>query len=147
MKKLINKGKPIFHIYSDKSKYLNTPVFEEFRFPLNPVNYNNLIRASNSLRYPKNLHPNILPVGISSPQIGSRKRFIIMENFFYDQQKKIFDINLMKSPEIFLNPEIIDVSQEMIDGWEYCTSIPYLMVYVKRHEKIVIKYQNIDGLR
>lgn len=63
--------------------------------------------------------------GIAAPQLGIMKRLIYL--------------NLDK-PHIIINPEIIEKSEEMMTLWDDCMSFPNLLVRVKRHKKIRIKY-------
>lgn len=65
--------------------------------------------------------------GIAAPQLGILKRLIYL--------------NLDK-PYIIINPEIIHKSEEMNVLWDDCMSFPNLLVKLKRHKSIVIKYLN-----
>jgi len=69
--------------------------------------------------------------GIAAPQLGIMKRLIYL--------------NLDK-PYIIINPEIIEKSEEMITVWDDCMSLPNLLVKVRRHKKIRLKYldENLD---
>ena len=64
---------------------------------------------------------------IAAPQIGVMKRVIYM---FIDK------------PVVFINPVIYDKSDEMIELWDECMSFPGLLVKVKRHKSIRIKYKD-----
>jgi peptide deformylase len=64
---------------------------------------------------------------IAAPQIGVMKRVIYM---FIDK------------PVVFINPVICDKSDEMIELWDECMSFPGLLVKVKRHKSIRIKYKD-----
>lgn len=63
--------------------------------------------------------------GIAAPQLGIMKRLIYL--------------NLDK-PYIIINPEIIDASPELFELWDDCMSFPNLLVKVKRHKRLKIKY-------
>jgi peptide deformylase len=63
--------------------------------------------------------------GIAAPQVG------IMKRLFY--------LNLDK-PYIIINPELIDCSEELFELWDDCMSFPNLLVRVKRHKSLTIKY-------
>ena len=62
---------------------------------------------------------------IAAPQLGIMKRVIYM--------------NLNK-PVVFINPEFSHLSDEMFELWDDCMSFPNLLVKVKRHRKLTIKY-------
>lgn len=63
--------------------------------------------------------------GISAPQIGVSKRIIFV------QFKDIY---------CMINPEIIQSSNQMVTLWDDCFSFPNLMVKLKRHKEIDVKY-------
>ena len=48
-------------------------------------------------------------------------------------------------PEVVINPEIVESSIEMVDGWEGCLSIPGLRGKVPRHQRIRVRYSTPDG--
>lgn len=63
---------------------------------------------------------------IAAPQIGIQKRIIYM--------------NLDGEEILFINPEIINKSQETYVLWDDCMSFPELLVKVRRHKNIEVKY-------
>jgi peptide deformylase len=63
--------------------------------------------------------------GIAAPQIGVMKR--------------LFYLNLDK-PYVIINPELVDCSEELFELWDDCMSFPNLLVRVKRHQSLTIKY-------
>lgn len=67
---------------------------------------------------------------IAAPQIGIMKRLIYMN---------------LDQPLVFINPEIIEKSEEMFEVWDDCMSFPLLYVKVKRHTRIKVEYQNEKG--
>ncbi len=62
---------------------------------------------------------------IAAPQLGIMKRLIYMN---------------IDEPIIFINPEFIHMSDEKFELWDDCMSFPNLLVRVKRHKKVTIKY-------
>jgi peptide deformylase len=62
---------------------------------------------------------------IAAPQLGIMKRVIY--------------INIDK-PIVFINPELADVSDDLFELWDDCMSFPNLLVKVKRHKSVTIKY-------
>ena len=62
---------------------------------------------------------------IAAPQLGIMKRLIYMN---------------IDKPTVFINPEIIFKSEEMMELWDDCMCFPNLLVKVKRHRTITIKY-------
>ncbi|RRD93977.1 peptide deformylase [Clostridiales bacterium COT073_COT-073] len=70
-------------------------------------------------------------VGLAAPQIGILKR--------------VFVIDVGEGPIAFINPEIIEVSEEIQKGVEGCLSIPGERGYVIRPMRVKVKTQTING--
>jgi len=64
---------------------------------------------------------------IAAPQLGIMKRLIYMN---------------IDKPVVFINPEITDKSEAMFELWDDCMCFPNLLVKVKRHRQITLKYLN-----
>ena len=64
---------------------------------------------------------------IAAPQLGIMKRLIYMN---------------IDKPTVFINPEFTYLSEELFELWDDCMSFPNLLVKVKRHKKLTIKYLN-----
>lgn len=62
---------------------------------------------------------------IAAPQLGIMKRLIYLN---------------IDKPVIFINPEFTYMSDEKFELWDDCMSFPKLLVKVKRHKKVTIKY-------
>ena len=43
-------------------------------------------------------------------------------------------------PVVFINPELSNLSYELFELWDDCMSFPNLLVKVKRHRQLTIKY-------
>ncbi len=54
---------------------------------------------------------------IAAPQLGIMKRLIYMN---------------IDKPVVFINPELIDLSEDMFELWDDCMSFPNLLVKVKK---------------
>ncbi|MGI6576146.1 MAG: peptide deformylase [bacterium] len=66
---------------------------------------------------------------IAAPQIGVPKRLI----YLY----------INEPPVIFINPQLTDKSDEMMEIWDDCMSFPNLYVKVLRHKKCTITYRDL----
>lgn len=66
---------------------------------------------------------------IAAPQIGVMKRLVYMH---------------ITEPVVFLNPQIVDPSEEMMTVWDDCMSFPDLLVKVYRHRRVTIAYRDMD---
>jgi len=78
-------------------------------------------------------------VGLAAPQVGISERLIVVE--YGDDE----DESAPKKLYVVANPEIVQPSDEKVEGVEACLSIPRLMGEVERHEQIVVKGLNRQG--
>ena len=62
---------------------------------------------------------------IAAPQLGIMKRLIYMN---------------IDKPVVFINPELINLSDDMFELWDDCMCFPNLLVRVKRHMSLSIRY-------
>lgn len=69
--------------------------------------------------------------GIAAPQIGVARRFIAL--------------NLGQGPFIIVNPEITWASAQTFTMWDDCMCFPHLMVRVRRHLSISVRYTDEQG--
>ncbi len=67
---------------------------------------------------------------IAAPQLGIMKRVIYMN---------------IDEPVVFINPEFTFLSAEMFEVWDDCMCFPNLLVKVKRHKELTIKYLDENG--
>jgi peptide deformylase len=65
---------------------------------------------------------------IAAPQIGVKKRIICMNT---------------GSPEVFINPVLTDLSDEMMELWDDCMCFPHLLVRVRRHRRCTLHYVDL----
>lgn len=66
---------------------------------------------------------------IAAPQLGVLKRVIYMN---------------IDKPLVFINPEIVYKSMEMIELWDDCMCFPNLLVRLKRHKTVRVVYTDMD---
>jgi len=69
---------------------------------------------------------------IAAPQIGVMKRLLYM---YIDR------------PVVFINPELRDMSTEMMVVWDDCMCFPDLLVKVERHKTCTIAFRDMDWNR
>ncbi|MEM6813019.1 MAG: peptide deformylase [Bacteroidota bacterium] len=65
--------------------------------------------------------------GIAAPQLGIMKRLVYID---------------LGTPRIIVNPEIIYMSDEIFELWDDCMSFPNLLVKVKRHKHLTLRYRD-----
>lgn len=71
--------------------------------------------------------------GISAIQIGEPVRLI-----FLQVEGRRYEL---------VNPVFVDKSAEMFEMWDDCFSFPDLMVRLRRHVRVAIEYENLEGVR
>ena len=82
-------------------------------------------------------------VGIAAPQIGCNQRVII---FGFDKSERYPDVEPIPLT-LLINPVIKVLSEEMVDGWEGCLSVPGLRGLVPRYNHIEYRGFDPDGNR
>ena len=78
-------------------------------------------------------------VGLAAPQVAQSIRLIVVE--YGDED----DEEAPKKLYVVVNPEIIEVSEEIVTGVEACLSVTGLVGDVERYQKIVVKGLNRYG--
>ncbi|MGY4478669.1 peptide deformylase [Bradyrhizobium sp. USDA 3364] len=72
-------------------------------------------------------------IGITAPHVGVSLRVVVLE------------LDASEGPRIYVNPEIIRTSDEMILHKEGSVSMPGVTDEVERHARVRIRYQDLDG--
>ncbi len=75
-------------------------------------------------------------VGIAAPQCGKNLRMCIVRLNPGEKNEIVFPM---------INPEIVEVSEEMEDGEEGCLSLRGVWGKVERHSRLLVKFKNIKG--
>lgn len=70
--------------------------------------------------------------GLAAPQIGVDLRVVI---FGFDNNPRYPESGEVPKT-ILINPEIIPLGEDMVEGWEGCLSVPGMRGLVSRHQKI-----------
>ena len=68
-------------------------------------------------------------IGLAAPQIGLNYRFFMMET------------------DMYINPVILEQSEDIVIDTEGCLSFPGLAMRVKRAKKVIVEYTDIEGKR
>lgn len=94
----------------------------------------------------KNLLDTMVPtklIGIAAPQIGKNVRVFATHMRRVKTRKDSKD----EKPRVFINPKIIKLSKEKVEGWEGCGSVlkGELFALVPRSKKVEIEALNEHG--
>jgi peptide deformylase len=76
--------------------------------------------------------------GLAAPQIGIFKRVVV---FGVKDNKRYPDTDQVPMT-ILINPEIEPITDELVDSWEGCLSIPGMRGLVSRYAKV--RYRGVD---
>lgn len=68
--------------------------------------------------------------GIAAPQVGSTLRVVFID---------------VSHPMALINPQIIHRSTSTFELWDDCLSLPPLLVKVRRHNRISVRYTDLQG--
>lgn len=81
-------------------------------------------------------------LGLAAPQVGKNIRLFVLN--ITPKQMKEFDgtVSEKETPAVFMNPEIIEVSEEQVIIEEGCLSLPDIFGNVKRPQRISMHYQD-----
>jgi peptide deformylase len=75
-------------------------------------------------------------IGLAAIQIGVPKRMLVIDLSKEDEDKK---------PQVYINPQIVQFSDERASYEEGCLSIPDYYAEVERPARITIKFVGLDG--
>lgn len=76
-------------------------------------------------------------VGLAAPQVGVSKRIFVVDFYWAEEGAN-------KRPRVFINPEITS-SLGNLTHEEGCLSVPDIYDKIKRHYRITIRAQDVDG--
>ena len=79
-------------------------------------------------------------IGLAAIQVGVPKRLLVM-----DLQEDGPDGETVRNPRVFINPEILDPSEEHSIYNEGCLSVPDQYAEVERPAKIRARWQDLNG--
>jgi peptide deformylase len=80
-------------------------------------------------------------VGLAAPQVYEPAALFIVAS----RPSPRYPTAPLMQPEVVINPEIVERSDERVKGWEGCLSIPGVRGLVPRHRRIRARYQTIEG--
>lgn len=80
-------------------------------------------------------------IGLSAVQVGSLLRLFVLRRYIHTSSKEW----TLSEPYVYINPHILDHSQEQIEEEEGCLSIPKISLPVRRPAKIKVLSTRPDG--
>ena len=75
-------------------------------------------------------------IGLAAPQVGILKRLIVMDCSLKNSKKEAYK---------FINPKIINLSEDMSEYEEGCLSLPTQFAKVMRPSRVKVEYINESG--
>lgn len=82
-------------------------------------------------------------VGLAAPQIGQSIQLVVIE--YVEEPEDENGPEPKPKRYVLVNPEIVQKSEETVEGMEGCLSVPGLIGKVDRHEKVIVKALNRHG--
>ena len=76
--------------------------------------------------------------GLAAPQIGVMNRLFVTDVSWKEGTP---------DPQVYVNPEILDASDTMVEGDEGCLSIPGVTTKVSRPDHVHLVWTSLDGAR
>ncbi|MBC6989590.1 peptide deformylase [Hymenobacter sp. BT491] len=67
--------------------------------------------------------------GIAAPQLGIMKRLVYLN---------------VDRPLVLINPELVEMSAATFELWDDCMSFPNLLVRVRRHQQVTVRYRDAN---
>jgi len=80
-------------------------------------------------------------IGLAAIQVGVPLRVLVIDL----QEPEEEDGEPVKDPRVFINPEILDPSQDLATYTEGCLSVPEIYAEVDRPKTIRARWQDLDG--
>jgi peptide deformylase len=74
--------------------------------------------------------------GLAAPQVGQLIRMFVMDVTWKDGER---------SPQVFVNPEILELRGERVAGPEGCLSIPGPVTEVERFQSVHLRWTDLAG--
>jgi peptide deformylase len=111
--------------------FLGNPMLYSTSMHVKKEEVQDLLPLINEMHHTITEYRNIYGTGraIAAPQLGLLKRIICL--------------NIDKPVEI-INPELSDLSSEMIELWDDCMSFPGLLVKLKRHKSLTLTFVDLE---
>lgn len=76
-------------------------------------------------------------VGLAAPQVGVLKRIVVIDTQWPQEDEK--GRSMKKNPLVFINPEIIEHSDERVKNLEGCLSVPGISCEIERWSWVKVK--------
>jgi len=74
--------------------------------------------------------------GLAAPQLGALLRMFVMDATWKTGSR---------TPQVFINPQIVWRSDDLVDGPEGCLSLPGLAASVGRSDRLRLRWDDLDG--
>lgn len=76
-------------------------------------------------------------VGLAAPQVGVLKRIVVIDTQWPQEDEK--GRPMKKSPLVFINPQIVEHSDERVKNLEGCLSVPGISCEIERWSWVKVK--------
>ena len=76
-------------------------------------------------------------VGLAAPQVGVLKRIVVIDTQWPQEDEK--GRPMKKKPLVFINPQIVEHSDERVKNLEGCLSVPGISCEIERWSRVKVK--------
>ncbi len=76
--------------------------------------------------------------GLAAPQVGLSVRLFVMDVAWKEGEPR---------PQVFVNPVVVEASDEQVTREEGCLSIPGRLSWVTRPTEVALRWQDLDGVQ
>jgi peptide deformylase len=82
-------------------------------------------------------------IGLAAPQVGHSIRMFVLRNYIFHEEGHW----TLSEPQVYINPKLINPSEQFVSDTEGCLSLPGLRLQVDRPDKITVEAMDLDGNR
>jgi peptide deformylase len=83
-------------------------------------------------------------IGLAATQVGIEQRIVVID--LQEPESDEEDAKIIRTPRVFINPELVSVSEELAVYNEGCLSIPEQYAEVERPARCRLRWLDADGV-
>jgi len=85
-------------------------------------------------------------IGLAAIQVGVPEQVVVVEvPVIPDEEEEVSDEEIETELYVLVNPEIVEASEELVEGVEGCLSIPGWAGEVDRHAEVIVEALDREG--
>ncbi len=80
-------------------------------------------------------------IGLAAPQVGHPIRLFVLRNYVLTEEGHW----TLSEPKVYINPKLLNPSEDLVSDTEGCLSFPGLRFHVVRPNKITVEAMDLEG--